>query len=195
MNTGKIYDHQKLYELNDFDGESWADIVGFEGIYMVSNLGRVKSLVRTVGSGKSINHRYNYEKIMTMGKTAKRRNYHKVDLYKDGKVYNKQVHRLVAIAFIPNPYNKRTVNHDFGDTFDNRASVLSWATDSEQNIHAYRTGLRRIGENHPNAKLSNKQILEIRQSKLKQVDLAKKYKVSSPYICILLKNKYRVHDG
>lgn len=78
--------------------------------------------------------------------------YVSVNLVVNGKHRSMLLHRLVAIAFIPNPDNKPTVNHKDGTPegkWNNRSSNLEWATKSEQNIHAYNTGLRRMGESNP----------------------------------------------
>ena len=80
--------------------EIWKDIIGYEGRYQVSNLGRVKSL--------NYNNT-NKEKIL---KPKKENNgYLRVNLSKNGKAKMYSVHRLVAIVYIPNPENKETVNH------------------------------------------------------------------------------------
>lgn len=80
-----------------------------------------------------------------------------------GKKYTLLVHRLVAIAFIPNPDNLPTVNHKHGNKDDNRASELEWCTYSRNNIHAVKTGLRTplSCEDHQYATLTNEQVHEI----------------------------------
>ena len=85
-----------------FLGEIWKDIEGFEGLYQVSNLGRVKSL----GNGNSGNSK---ERILKARKD--KYGYLLVHLYKDGKEKHFTVHRLVAKVFIPNPHNLPQVNH------------------------------------------------------------------------------------
>lgn len=73
------------------------------------------------------------------------------------------VHRAIAEAFLPNPTFKATVNHINGIKTDNRLENLEWATYSEQQFHAFETGLRsHKGESHPASKLSNDQVLFIR---------------------------------
>lgn len=111
--------------------EIWKDIEGFEGLYQVSNLGRVKSMNY---------NRTGKEKILKKSVTH---GYERVVLYKDKKQYNKNVHRLVAGSFIDNPNNLESVNHINGIKTDNRAENLEWVTCKENNIHAVETGLRK----------------------------------------------------
>lgn len=96
--------------------EIWKDISGFDGKYRVSNLGRVMTLWGT----KKAN---NILKI-----TQFSNGYSRVVLYKDGKGYEKLVHRLVAEAFIPNPNNYPCVNHKNENKTDNRVENLEWCT-------------------------------------------------------------------
>lgn len=108
--------------------EEWKDIKGYEGLYQVSNLGRVKRL-----KGK-------YMKSERILKQVNAYNgYIVVCLCKHNKHKNFKVHRLVAEAFIPNPENKPTVNHIDEDKTNNVVSNLEWATMKEQNNHGTRT--------------------------------------------------------
>ena len=95
--------------------EHWKAITGYEGLYEVSDLGRVKSL--------NYNHT-GKEKILKPQKTNN--GYLRVDLCKDGKLKHSKVHRLVAEAFIPNPNNLETVNHKDEVKTNNTVSNLEW---------------------------------------------------------------------
>jgi hypothetical protein len=117
--------------------EIWKDIQGYEGLYQVSNLGRVKSLERWVQNHGKMQH--HPEKIKEPSR--KEKGYRTTQLYKEGKVQNVYVHRLVAEAFVANPDGKETVNHINGNKDDNRAENLEWNTYTENNNHAYKTGL------------------------------------------------------
>ena len=99
--------------------EIWKDIAGYEGLYQVSNLGRVKSLKKgRWGTGK--------ERILKPAKDGN--GYLFVKLCKDGNSKMYHIHRLVADAFIPNPDNLPTVDHINRDRTDNRVENLRWAS-------------------------------------------------------------------
>lgn len=125
-------------------GEIFKDIKGYEGLYQVSNLGKVKSLPKIRGNG---NGYIQEERILKSGINTK--GYLKVVLLNNKKRSDKLVSRLVAIAFIPNPENKRTVNHKKGIIIDNRSSELEWATYSENHLHAYKKLGRKSHFNKP----------------------------------------------
>jgi transposase len=120
--------------------EAWKPIKGYEGLYEVSNLGRVKSFVGYNG------HQYiEREKIL---KTTIRHYEHGycncvVNLTKNKKKKTFRVHRLVAEAFIPNIQNKPCINHLDGNPLNNGVDNLEWCTQRENIIHAVETGLRK----------------------------------------------------
>jgi hypothetical protein len=111
--------------------ESWKDILGYEGLYQVSTHGEVKSLSR-------FNSRT--ERILT---PVISKGYPVITLSKNNihKIYS--IHRLVAECFIPNPENKPEVNHINGIKTDCLCSNLEWCTSSENQLHAFRTGLQK----------------------------------------------------
>lgn len=98
--------------------ENWVDVDGFEGLYKVSNLGRIRGT-----------------KILSPTDNGK--GYKFVFLSKKGKEYRHYVHRIVAKAFIANPDSKPCVNHRNGIRADNRACNLEWVTRSENELHKY----------------------------------------------------------
>ena len=109
--------------------EIWKDIKGYEGIYQVSNLGKVKSLNYKRGK---------HEKEIKQALNS--RGYLEVGLF-NGKVKTHRVHRLVAQTFIPNPENKDEVNHIDGNKKNNAVSNLEWNTSKENVHHAWENKL------------------------------------------------------
>lgn len=108
------------------ENEVWKDIVGYEGLYQVSNLGRVKSLKRKVYAGRN-RMRWQYERILSNNKTNGN-GYIVVSLNKESKSKNKYVHRLVAEAFLENTNNYKYINHKDQNTFNNNVNNLEFCT-------------------------------------------------------------------
>lgn len=108
--------------------EIWKDILGYEGYYKISSLGRVKSVPRVItltnGHKKSIQERICKPHLNING-------YEIVVLSKNGILKNKSVSRLVGFAFIPNPENKPCIDHINGNRRDNRVENLRWCTRKE----------------------------------------------------------------
>lgn len=115
--------------------EEWRTIVNYEGLYEVSNFGRIKSSAKSWASGIHYASGIRNEKIV---KQAVSFGYLRIHLSKKCKIQAFQVHRLVAAAFIENTHNKPQVNHLLGNKKDNRATKLEWATRSEDELHSYR---------------------------------------------------------
>lgn len=113
--------------------EEWRPVVGFEGVYEVSNLGYVKRVKKGRGTKTGI-LKAGVSRCATSYGNIK---YNVVVLCVDGATHTKSVHRLVAEAFIPNPENKPTVNHIDGNGLNNSVENLEWATQSEQETHKW----------------------------------------------------------
>lgn len=167
--------------------EEWRDIVGYEGRYQVSSLGRIRST--------------DYDRVDKNGKVYKRKGrflkpqkhsggYQCVSLGAGNQFF---VHRLVALSFLPN--QKETVNHKNSNRSDNRLENLEWASQKENNIHARAHGLydkayhlmrTPRGEASGLSLLTESQVLEIRkiysQRRKTQRQIADMFGVSHPTI-------------
>jgi len=112
--------------------EEWRDIPGYEGKYQVSNNGNVRSLY----------HR-SKQRIKLLKTTAHHKGYKVISLCPINGCPRKwyQVHRLVAMAFIPNQNNKPEINHKDGNKHNNSVSNLEWVTYSENTVHGWANGL------------------------------------------------------
>lgn len=105
--------------------EIWKDIAGYEGYYQVSNLGRVKSLNRKIISGKG--NRFTVGE-MILKQTSDGRGYLNVGLTNQHGRKGFRVHKLVALAFVPNPNNYKEINHKDEDKTNNRADNIEWCS-------------------------------------------------------------------
>lgn len=113
--------------------EIWKDIKDYEGLYQVSNLGRVRSLdkivIRTDGK-----NRHQKGKILKL--QISKYGYNVITLWNNNVSKQFKVHRLVAMAFIPNPNNLPQVNHIDEDKLNNKIDNLEWCTALENNRHS-----------------------------------------------------------
>ena len=142
------------------EDEIWKDIPGYEGKYQVSNYGRVKSLERWVDNGSEkgyvIPERMKVPTLNTNG-------YLMVSLYKDNKEKHFTIHRLVAKTFHAVEFGN-VVNHIDGNKFNNRPENLEIVTSTENNRHAFATGLNSgKNETHYRTNLTNEQVREMKR--------------------------------
>lgn len=156
--------------------EIWKPVKGYEGLYEVSNLGRVKRL------RKNGNH-------CILKPWNKRRAYVFVTLSKDGKANNVRLHRLVAAYFVPNPENKKQVNHIDCDPSNNAASNLEWCTRAENVKHAVDN--RRLGYVSKRV-LDFEKAQEIRKlsaAGIPQVEIAEAYNVTRNHVSSIINGR------
>lgn len=162
--------------------EIWRDIQGYENRYKISNHGRVKSFI--------IRERELAQPI--------RNGYCHVDLCKNGKIKSMAVHRLVCSAFHANPLNKPEVNHKDCNRRNNHVDNLEWTTRKENAEHAAINGLYGAtkGETHPFARLTEKDVLAIREHKengMRLKDVAKLFNMSRQAAGDIVKRKTWKH--
>lgn len=119
--------------------ENWKPVLGYEGLYEVSDQGRVRSVETIVKSScRNGGTRIRPSKILRAAK--KSNGYLSVDLGRDGKIKTRAVHRIVAEAFLPAEPGKTQVNHKNLNKLDNRPVNLEWCTPGENIRHAHENG-------------------------------------------------------
>lgn len=126
--------------------EIWKDIIGYEGTYMVSNLGNVKSLDRIIDV---VNKNGSYKRFIkgtSINTRLNNRGYVMIDLKINGGKVTKLLNRIVAETFIDNPNSLPQVDHIDGNKQHNESSNLEWVTQSENIKRAHLTGLNKISE-------------------------------------------------
>lgn len=135
--------------------EIWKPVEGYEGIYEVSNFGRVKSLNY---------HREGIVKILKPQKDGS--GYLQVQLWRNGKMKAFKVHRLVAEAFLPNPLGLPEINHKDEDKTNNIVSNLEWASRWD-NMH-YGTLYERTSKSVEASRFSDFRTIELRFASTKE---------------------------
>ena len=156
--------------------EIWKEITNFKN-YEVSNSGNIRSWIDSHG---------NRREFPLLKKQYKQKiGYLYVHLSKNGKAFNKLVHRLVAKEFIENIDNKPDINHINGIKTNNSVGNLEWVNQSENQNHAYKIGLQKIqfGEKTSQAKLNVEQIIQIKklrkETKLTLKQIAEKLSIEN----------------
>ena len=169
--------------IENLPNEEWRDVEGYEGLYQVSNFGRVKSFSRIAP--------------WIMKLQIDKYGYSRVCLQRKGKVKLWTVHRLVAETFIPNPENKPYINHINGVKTDNRVENLEWCTQKENVQHAIKTGLKRCGVDSVKAKLTEEQVVYIREnpSNLTCAELARKFNTHLSNVSLIQQGKTFKNTG
>ncbi|MBC1286901.1 HNH endonuclease [Listeria booriae] len=152
---------------------------GFETKYCINRFGEVVKPSYVDKNGF-------LRKSKVLGQSLRGKGYPCVGLLVNGKQTRYSVHRLVAQTFIPNPDDKREVNHIDGNKMNNHASNLEWVTPQENVQHSFAIGLNkspnRAGERNGQARLSDEEVLEIRESQKSAKQLSKEYSVSESCI-------------
>jgi len=159
--------------------EDWRDIPGWEGFYMVSSLGRIKSILRKVvhknGFIQTIPERI-------LSKYTAKNGYKYVDLHKPGIRKNSQVHRLVLLAFLGPRSRKIDTLHSDGNKLNNNLKNLRYGTRQDNVNDTKRHGNIPSGDRHWNTKIPDREISNIINSPKSNLELSKIYNVS--WACI-----------
>lgn len=177
--------------------EIWKPCPEYERHYEISNFGNLRSKRVFIPNDSIFGElKGTWKKQQLKNQTTNRYGYKTSKLCKEGHCRRLTIHRLVAKAFLPNPENRRQVNHIDGDKTNNRLDNLEWASHSENIRHAYATGLMNtdhlVGENSVNAKLTWEKVREIRKQLSEGArvkDLAQQYGVSSGTITYIKQQK------
>lgn len=160
--------------------EIWKDVPGYEGLYQVSNLGEVRSLPRYE---KDKNNKLYKRKGVILKQSKTTTGYWKVELCKNGTRKSLKVHRLVALAFIVNTFNKPFINHKDGNPLNNIVDNLEWCTQSENIQHAHDTGLINNFQN----KLDHNEVIREYLNNSKTEEICRKFNISKTVLYGILK--------
>lgn len=178
--------------------ENWKAVVGYEDYYEVSDFGAVRSVDREIvcPSRWGTTRKWVQPGVLLTPVVNPVDHYGYVCLYRAGVRQRRPVHQLVLEAFIgPCPEDMETC-HCNGIRMDNRVENLRWGTKTENMADKIKTGTDPRGENNGMGKLSEDDVREIRalaNTKIKKVDIARKFNISPTYLADITANRYWAH--
>lgn len=177
--------------------EVWKPIFRYEDRYEVSNLGRIRSIARTGFHPKNKGggtHNFKVSQKFLAINISKTTGYQVVSLSRNGRGIIKNVHRLLALAFLPGHFEGACVNHKNGVRGDNRLSNLEWVTHAQNVKHGYEVlGNKSLGGKKRsvtvvNRKLTEEKVLEIRRLRkqgLLLTEIAAKFGILPSYVATI----------
>ncbi len=174
--------------------EIWKDIKDYEGLYQVSNLGRVKSVerIKTIPPNKTYT-----QKSFIMKPYYHYNGYPIITLSKNGIRFKDVVHRIVAKHFIENPENYKYVCHKDDNPLNNKADNLYWGTQQDNMNDKVSKNRQQKGENVKFSKLNNEKIKEIRnmyeKGKITHKEIGRIYDISTSCITEIINLKSWKH--
>ena len=183
--------------MNEYIGdiEEWKDIINYEGRYQISSFGRVRGLNRKIVYGDESKGEYHTKKESILKPTITGK-YYMIKLEGNNSI---TIHSLVANHFIDKIDSKFIINHIDQNPLNNFYKNLEWSTQSENIKDANLKGNGNIGEKQADSKLTEVDVLEIKQHlksrKYKQIELARMYNVGATTICDIKKGRKWNHVG
>lgn len=177
--------------------EIWRPVLNYEDRYEISSLGRVRSIARVGFHPKNKygkTHKFIVNQKLLSLSISKTTGYQMVSLHKNGKGTTKDVHRILAMAFIPGYFEGACVNHKNGIRSDNSLSNLEWVTYSQNTKHGYDVlgnkskGGKEKSISVANRKLTEEKVLEIRRLRkqgLLLTDIASKFGIHPSYVATI----------
>ena len=191
--------NEEFIESIKLDNEEWRDVVGYEGYYMVSSLGRIVSLSRIVNTCNNATRKTN-QRILKPNVTPRGNIlYEYISLCLDNKRVALSIHRMVAMAFIPNPNNYPQVDHINDNPLDNRACNLQWCTQKMNNSKEHHCkAVSQSKKGRPAAiriPVVGISIADGTEFILPYLKSAEKYGFNYTAISMVLHNKRKTHGG
>lgn len=179
------------------NNEIWKDIVGYEGLYQVSDMGRVRSLDRKCWNGSG----WFIKKGRVLKPRFTKNGYCRVHLRVDNKAVDRYIHRLVAEAFIPNLDNKPYIDHINTIKTDNRVENLRWATPEENMANPItKEKMCKNSENRRGKTINNKVVYQLLNGEIINIfesisDASKHIGVDSSLLGKIIKGKANNYTG
>ena len=172
--------------LSVLPGELWLPVVGYEGLYEVSSLGRVKCCAKKLRTWYG--ERRSRERFLKK-KLNSQTGYVKLVLQRDRKLKHTNVHVQVLLAFVGQAPSGHEARHLNGVRDDNRLTNLAWGTKRENMRDQYGHGTRVVADKHPKSKLTPSMVEHIRTSPMTGVELARTMGLGTATICRVRQGK------